>query len=161
MYEGCVSANAKDDLADALEKKGTIVTDLSAMPDKRCLGCPTVCEVCVDVCPNRANIAVEVPGMKKPQILHVDRMCNECGNCAIFCPYDSAPYRDKLTLFMTKEGFEESVNNSGFLPLGGKKVLVRLNGKVSEVDLDTANDLPADIEVFILTVLTKYTYLIG
>ena len=29
------------------------------------------------------------------------------------------------------------------------------------VDLDQPNDLPADVEVFILTVLTKYTYLIG
>ena len=46
------------------------------------------------------------------------------------------------------------------LPLGGRKVLVRLDGKVFEADLDSANDLPADIEVFILTVLTKYTYLL-
>jgi len=62
---------------------------------------------------------------------------------------------------MDRAGFDESVNNSGFLPLGGKKVLVRLDGKVAEYDLDSANDLPADIEVFILTVLTKYAYLIG
>ena len=53
------------------------------------------------------------------------------------------------------------MKNSGFLPLGGKKVLVRLNGKVFEADLDGKNDLPADVEVFILTVLTKYDYLIG
>ena len=45
--------------------------------------------------------------------------------------------------------------------MGGKKVLVRLDGKIAEYDLDSANDLPADIEVFILTVLTKYAYLIG
>ena len=43
----------------------------------------------------------------------------------------------------------------------GKKVLVRLNGKVFEADLDGKNDLPADVEVFILTVLTKYNYLLG
>ena len=79
----------------------------------------------------------------------------------MFCPYDSAPYRDKFTLFLTKEGFDESVNNQGFLPLGGKKVLVRLNGKVFEADLDGENDLPADIEVFIWTVLNKYAYLVG
>ena len=48
-------------------------------------------------------------------------MCNECGNCAIFCPYDSAPYRDKFTLFKTREGFDESVSNQGFLPLGGEQ----------------------------------------
>ena len=62
---------------------------------------------------------------------------------------------------MTREGFDESVKNSGFLPLGGRKVLVRLDGKVFEADLDAKNDLPADVEVFILTVLTKYTYLLG
>ena len=53
------------------------------------------------------------------------------------------------------------MNNQGFLPLGGKKVLVRLDGKVFEADLDSKNDLPADVEVFIWTVLTKYAYLMG
>ncbi|MCI8841722.1 MAG: hypothetical protein HFF93_01245, partial [Oscillibacter sp.] len=66
----------------------------------------------------------------------------------------------KFTLFKTREGFDESVNNQGFLPLGGSKVLVRLEGKVFEADLNGKNDLPADIEVFILTVLNKYTYLL-
>jgi len=66
-----------------------------------------------------------------------------------------------FTLFMTREGFDESEKNQGFLPLGSRKVLVRLDGKVFEADLDGKNDLPADIEVFILTVLTKYNYLLG
>ena len=118
-----------------------------------------VCQVCADVCPNRANVVIELPDGRH-EILHVDRMCNECGNCAIFCPYDSAPYRDKFTLFKTREGFDESVHNQGFLPLGGSRVLVRLDGKVFEADLNDKNDLPADIEVFILTVLNKYTYLL-
>ena len=74
--------------------------------------------------------------------------------------YDSAPYQDKFTLFMTREGFDESVKNSGFLPLGGRKVLVRLDGKVFEADLDAKNDLPADVEVFILTVPVSYTHLV-
>ena len=90
---------------------------------QRCLGCSTVCENCADVCPNRANVVVKLPD-GRAQILHVDRMCNECGNCLVFCPYDSAPYRDKFTLFKTREGFDESVNNQGFLPLGGGRVRV-------------------------------------
>ena len=53
------------------------------------------------------------------------------------------------------------MNNQGFLPLGGGKVLVRLEGKIFEADLNGKNDLPADIEVFILTVLNKYAYLLG
>lgn len=158
-YRFIVPAHAKASRSDAIAKKGILCESAKCEGD-RCLTCNVVCQVCADVCPNRANVVVELPDGRH-QILHVDRMCNECGNCAIFCPYDSAPYRDKFTLFMTREGFDESVNNSGFLPLGGRKVLVRLDGKVFEADLDAANDLPADIEVFILTVLTKYNYLLG
>ncbi|MEG1987622.1 MAG: putative selenate reductase subunit YgfK [Oscillibacter sp.] len=153
------AAPAKALRADALAKKG-ILCDSAKCEGDRCLSCNTVCQVCADVCPNRANVVVELPDGTH-QILHVDRMCNECGNCAIFCPYDSAPYRDKFTLFMTRQGFDESAQNQGFLPLGNRRVLVRLDGKVFEADLDAKNDLPAGIEVFILTVLSKYTYLLG
>ena len=158
-YQVNIPAHARADRAAAIAKKGILCESAKCEGD-RCLTCNVVCQVCADVCPNRANVVIELPDGRH-QILHVDRMCNECGNCAIFCPYDSAPYRDKFTLFMTKEGFDESVKNQGFLPLGGRKVLVRLDGKVFEADLDAANDLPADIEVFILTVLTKYSYLLG
>nr|WP_325296732.1 putative selenate reductase subunit YgfK [uncultured Dysosmobacter sp.] len=158
-YQVNIPAHARADRAAAIAKKGILCESAKCEGD-RCLTCNVVCQVCADVCPNRANVVVELPDGRH-QILHVDRMCNECGNCAIFCPYDSAPYRDKFTLFMTKEGFDESVKNQGFLPLGGRKVLVRLDGKVFEADLDAVNDLPADIEVFILTVLTKYSYLLG
>ena len=158
-YQVNIPAHARADRAAAIAKKGILCESAKCEGD-RCLTCNVVCQVCADVCPNRANVVVELPDGRH-QILHVDRMCNECGNCAIFCPYDSAPYRDKFTLFQTKEGFDESVKNQGFLPLGGRKVLVRLDGKVFEADLDDANDLPADIEVFILTVLTKYSYLLG
>ncbi len=145
--------------ADAIAKKGILCESAKCEGD-RCLICNVVCQVCADVCPNRANVVVELPDGRH-EILHVDRMCNECGNCAIFCPYDSAPYREKFTLFKTREGFDESVHNQGFLPLGGGKVLVRLDGKVFEADLNAENDLPAGIEVFILTVMNKYAYLLG
>ena len=154
-----IPAKAVATRAEAIAKKGILCESAKCEGD-RCLTCNVVCQVCADVCPNRANVVIELPDGRQ-QILHVDRMCNECGNCAVFCPYDSAPYREKFTLFLTREGFDESVNNQGFLPLGGKKVLVRLDSKVFEADLDAKNDLPADIEVFIWTVLTKYAYLMG
>ena len=44
-----------------------------------------VCGNCADVCPNRANVLIEVPEMELLQILHIDYMCNECGNCRSFC----------------------------------------------------------------------------
>ena len=109
--------------------------------------------------PSRANAAVVLPDGRR-QILHIDRLCSGCGNCAAFCPYASAPAQDKFTLFSDAAAFEAS-GNQGFLPLGGSRVLVRLEGQVSEVDLDAANDLPADIEVFILTVLKDYAYLLA
>ncbi len=115
-----------------------------------CLSCSTVCENCVDVCPNRANTVVVLPDGRR-EILHIDRLCNECGNCASFCPYASAPYKDKLTLFMDEEGFKDSTNK-GFLFLGGNRVRVRLDSEF-EVDLDQPNELSRDLEVLIMTVI--------
>ena len=158
-HKFAIPAKAVATREEAVAKKGVLCESAKCEGD-RCLTCNVVCQVCADVCPNRANVVIELPDGRQ-QILHVDRMCNECGNCAVFCPYDSAPYREKFTLFLTREGFDESVNNQGFLPLGGKKVLVRLDSKVFGADLDAKNDLPADIEVFIWTVLTKYAYLMG
>jgi putative selenate reductase len=145
--------------AEAIAKKGILCESAKCEGD-RCLSCQVVCQLCADVCPNRANVVITLPDGRH-QILHVDRMCNECGNCAVFCPYDSAPYRDKFTLFHDRAGFDESARNSGFLPLGGRKVLVRLEGRVFEADLDGENDLPGELEVLILTVLTQYAYLLG
>ena len=157
-YRYSIPAKAKAARADAIAKKGVLCESAKCEGD-RCLSCNVVCQACADVCPNRANVVIALPDGRH-EILHVDRMCNECGNCAVFCPYDSAPYRDKFTLFKTREGFEESEKNQGFLPLGGRKVLVRLNGDVIEADLNADNKLPAEIEVFILTVLTNYGYLL-
>ena len=144
---------------EAIARKGVLCPPKAGCEGERCLHCNTVCQVCADVCPNRANVVITLPDGRH-EILHVDRMCNECGNCAVFCPYDSAPYRNKFTLFLTREGFDESTENQGFLPLEGRKVLVRLDGKVFEADLDGRNDLPADVETFILTVLKDYAYLL-
>lgn len=96
----------------------------------RCLSCSVICENCVDVCPNRANVAVNVVGMEKPQVVHIDRLCNECGNCATFCPYEGAPYKEKLTLFETTGDMEESENN-GFCYEDrgtGRLITLRLDG---------------------------------
>ena len=115
-----------------------------------CLNCSTVCENCVSVCPNRANTVVILPDGRR-EILHLDRLCNECGNCRSFCPYDSAPYLDKLTLFEDAESFERSTQK-GFLILDDHTVRVRLDG-TEDIDLDQPNSLSRDMEVFIMTVM--------
>ena len=158
-HEAAIPEKAIPSRESCIAKKGVLCESAKREGD-RCLACNTVCQVCADVCPNRANVLIALPDGRR-QILHVDRMCNECGNCAVFCPYDSAPYKEKFTLFHDRAGFDESPDNQGFLPLGDSKVLVRLDGKVEEIDLDETNDLPAQIDIFIYTVLTKYRYLIG
>ena len=57
----------------------------------RCLTCGQVCENCVEVWPNRANISIRVPGMEKHQIIQVDYQCNTCGHCRRFCTYERDP----------------------------------------------------------------------
>jgi len=44
----------------------------------RCLECNYVCSKCVDVCPNRANVSIAIPGLRdRYQTLHLDAYCNE------------------------------------------------------------------------------------
>jgi len=156
-YTPKIPRRANASREEALARKG-VLCESAKREGERCLSCHVVCQSCADVCPNRANVVIKLPDGRH-QILHVDRMCNECGNCQAFCPYDSAPYRDKFTLFHDRAGFDASEHNQGFLPLGGSWVLVRLNGRVEEVDLNQDNDLPPDIDVLIYTVLRQYRYL--
>jgi len=100
----------------------------------RCLECDLLCTRCVDICPNRANIAVSVRVeedgfINTRQIVHLDALCNECGNCTTFCLYENGrPYRDKFTIFHNRTSFSES-QNSG-LVRSGSTFLVRTNGQV-------------------------------
>lgn len=159
-YDKYAEENVAADEKLYTAKKGVQSRDTGKTPDDRCLGCPTVCEVCADVCPNRANVAIHVPGKCKAQIIHVDGMCNECGNCEVFCPYKGGrPYKDKFTLYWTEEDFLDSTNE-GFLVLDGTQVKVRLDGKVETVDVAQETDLPADAVAVIHTVLKDYAYLI-
>ena len=100
-----------------------------------------------------------------PQIIHIDIMCNECGNCESFCPYDSEPYHEKFTLFHTIEGFKSS-KNQGFLILEQTDikditVKVRLGDKVVETSLtNQENKLPQDIAELIQLVYNEYRYIL-
>ena len=158
-----IPAEAQVPYADCLARKGHLQYARNAGCEaERCLNCHTVCEACVTVCPNRANVAIQTPGHAMRQILHVDYLCNECGNCAAFCPYDSAPYKDKFTYFANEADFNDS-ENQGFMVVCPKcpVVKVRLGGKVEEYDLSKPdNGLYKELEVLILTVLKDYAYLL-
>ena len=99
----------------------------------RCLMCDEVCDVCVTVCPNRANIGYEIEALilelkadvKHPngvlgtmshsvelkqqvQVLNLTDFCNECGNCQSFCPTAGFPALDKPRLCLCEESFRET-----------------------------------------------------
>lgn len=132
-------------LSEILYKRASLLSYQSVENEThRCLSCDTFCACCVDVCPNRANVSIIVQGA--PQILHIDRLCNACGNCAAFCPYDSAPYADKFTLFHTQAEYAQS-EASGMLVLdvGTRQVLVRAD---------------VDVTALVDAILDGYAYLL-
>ena len=153
-----IPAQAYVTIADAAAKKGVLkMAEYPCREGERCLQCQTVCENCVDSCPNRSNIAIAMADGKH-QIVHVDKMCNECGNCTQFCPYASEPCHDKFTVFQTAEDMMDSTN-AGVLFLGGDKVRVRTFGEPKDYDLSEKNNLPAELETLIVTIRDKYGYL--
>ena len=141
---------------------------------ERCLECSTICEHCVQACPNRAYAPIYIEGEKMPLILHLDALCNECGNCAVFCPYESAPYKEKFTLFYTEKEFAESVQ-PGFFAVDDTHYKVRpapamlahclgpnspepVNGVLSiELGKGQISDF---FEKLIATLKSKYSYLL-
>ncbi|MHB9041547.1 MAG: putative selenate reductase subunit YgfK, partial [Melioribacteraceae bacterium] len=93
----------------------------------RCLGCNFICNKCVEVCPNRANVVIKTNSLlfnNTNQILHLDALCNECGNCETFCPYESAPYKEKITLYWSEEEFKNGSNDGFFIRENNKKIMV-------------------------------------
>lgn len=159
-FNGQTPQDIDPEYGRALSTRGNVCQDCSSAVPSRCLECPTVCEACTEVCPNRANVAVRVPGMRQRQIVHVDGMCNECGNCAVFCPWsDGRPYKDKFTVFWSEEDFENS-ENEGFLPVdGGCKV--RLDGQVAVFDPTDSNcGLPDPVRRIIRAVQEGYAFLL-
>lgn len=143
--------------AAAIAKKGILAMakDVKCEGD-RCLDCNTVCQNCADVCPNRSNVVIRLPD-GRTQILHVDKMCNECGNCTAFCPYAAEPCKDKFTIFQTEKDMDDS-KNFGFCILPDGKVRVRLYTECV-CDVDGENELPEEIALFIRTVKNDYSYL--
>ena len=62
--EICRDEEVSKDTESCYAKKGILVESKTVSSEsERCLKCNTVCENCVDVCPNRANISITVPGM--------------------------------------------------------------------------------------------------
>ena len=129
-----------------LSKRAALNPKYDLHDASRCLECGGMCGMCVESCPNRCNEYLEVNGKK--QVIHIDSICNECGNCAVFCPYDGRPFRDKITVFTDRAALDDSTN-AGFANLGGGMYAIRWDGAVCECALD---EVPADLK----EVITAY-----
>ncbi|HAL91801.1 MAG TPA: putative selenate reductase subunit YgfK [Verrucomicrobia bacterium] len=115
----------------------TLKKDDAKAEAERCLRCDRFCSICTSVCPNHAFLTYSsqafsaelatwtveggkaVPG--KPEKFAVAQayqtavltdFCNECGNCATFCPTAGRPYADKPRLYVSKSEFEAQADNA-------------------------------------------------
>lgn len=134
------------------------VSHASPNDASRCLHCNKVCETCNEVCPNRANVHIVLKDGSH-QIVHIDSMCNECGNCAVFCPYDSRPYKDKFTLFFDEAAMNDS-ENSGFYFKDENLAVVRIDGVKSEYKLHTSDAKLGKLAEVIDTIKEKHSYMV-
>ena len=144
-------------------KRALLITPLAGKDEgSRCLTCQDICEICTEVCPNRANVSVKVAGFSDPfQIVHIDGLCNECGNCGTFCPHAGRPYKDKVTTFWTHEDFEESTN-VGFLAKADGGYTVRLpGGEVTDIASAQDAKLPADLARILTALEADHAYLLS
>ncbi len=161
--------NQEKQLLEIAEKKGILKEVCDAEEESsRCLECHSVCNICTEVCPNRANLVITVKeaGLADlNQVIHLDGLCNECGNCATFCLYEGAPYKDKLTLFWSETDLEGSTNRGFLLEGNGTEAVfkLRLDGEIISVKFDEFGDTTVGIEksiaAIIWTVFKQYRYL--
>jgi putative selenate reductase len=58
------------------------------------------CDKCIPACPNDANFTFVLADREAPhQIGNFADLCNDCGNCDVFCPEDGGPHRVKPRFF--------------------------------------------------------------
>jgi len=145
----------------------TLTEEAALAEAARCLQCSTLCDKCVEVCPNRANYTffvsptswalpkvscrqgrLAVTGedafrIGQPrQIIHVDDFCNECGNCETFCVHEGKPYLDKPRLFLRASDFEQEEDNAFYIERGtnGWTIRRREGGKESRLAVEDGSD---------------------
>jgi putative selenate reductase len=123
----------------------------------RCLQCDELCWVCVTVCPNRANITFTLEPMElkiqqvrragtgieifdsetfrieqEPQILNIGDYCNECGNCATFCPTSGAPYLNKAKFHLTVQSFGSA--RIGYHSISANRLEYKEDGRFASLE---------------------------
>lgn len=139
--------------------EATLTAEQGRREGLRCVQCTTVCDKCVEVCPNRANYAFDmvpvvwdlpvigdVSGaagvvghetfriVQNRQILHVDDFCNECDNCQTFCVHQGRPYHDKPRLFLDAALFDGDARDA--CRIDGAAIVGRFGGHLCRLTTD-------------------------
>jgi putative selenate reductase len=116
-------------------------------------GC-VACNVCVTVCPNDAFFRLPTPdGLAvagRQQYLLFAELCNQCGNCMVFCPEDGDPAAVKPALFLDRDRFALGDRPGFLLSRVDRRVLVTPGpgleaeaGRLAEI-LNAPEGLPVD-----------------
>ncbi len=109
----------------------TMTPDEAQKEAARCLYCDEVCNICVSVCPNLANLGYQTEPAEyriqsvthtadqvkivteetfrlaqTRQVLNIGDFCNECGDCTTFCPTSGRPFADKPKIYLSEGAFE-------------------------------------------------------
>jgi len=157
------------------EVVATLAPETAAREASRCLECDRLCSICATVCPNRAILTyaarpfkMNLPALRKQnghwvagagpvfsveqayQILIVNDFCNECGNCATFCPTAGRPYKDKPRFYLRHQEFEAEKDNAFMLIRAGAGGVLRarFGGRTHELALnDNLTYRPPGLEI--------------
>ncbi len=115
----------------------TLSTEAAQAEAARCMRCDRFCSLCTSVCPNQAFLTyatvpfsadlaawtvqggqvvadkpVKFAVVQASQTAVLTDYCNECGNCATFCPTAGRPYVDKPRIYVHKGEFEAQADNA-------------------------------------------------
>jgi putative selenate reductase len=125
------------------EVAGNLSAEEAVREASRCLACDRMCSTCVTVCPNRALLTyrcdplrLTVPVLERRgaeavvcghrpftveqglQVALLADLCNQCGNCATFCPTQGKPFADKPRLFLSRSALEQERDNAFLIARG-------------------------------------------
>lgn len=154
---------------------------------ERCLLCNEVCNICVTVCPNRANIyynaePATIPVWQidfraddpefsqkdmltinqKVQVLNIADFCNECGNCTTFCPTSGMPFRDKPRFCLTEKSFNQTDNSFLLKQSESETTLLHRKGdQISKLEINKLHYLFSNQQIEVKFDLGDFSLLEG
>jgi putative selenate reductase len=147
------------------------------------------CDKCVPVCPNDANFVYQVEASssftetatvgadgslerrtsepfvieRAHQIGNYADLCNDCGNCDVFCPEDGGPYIEKPRFFGSLESFEAFAKHGGFFIQASVELVkarARIDGRDYHIEIDRSGGTARFSDDVIELVLAPKTTLI-